>query len=598
MPSASSILDALDADQRSAAEVLAGPLLIVAGPGTGKTRTLTHRLAHLVATGAAAAEECLAVTFTRRAAEEMRERLEELLSDEARRLTVTTFHALGLSILRRERGALGLHRGFRVADARMCLDLAAELFGLPGSRAARLLEELSRYRRRHLEADGDSDELAAKLSRYRSALRDRDLVDFDDLLALPVELLAGQAELREAYRRRYRHLSIDEYQDIDALQYRLVRLLVSPGGNLCAIGDPDQSIYRFRGADVGFFLRFREDYPEARVVQLGRNYRSSRTIVEAAVQAIAPASLVGRRELSAVGDATAEPIAVHAAASEAAEAEQVAHAIERLLGGTSYFSLDSGRVAGDEAAGLSFDDFAVLYRTDAQSAAVIEALERAGIPHQKRSHDRLGERPGVRQVLAELADEGATRPAVRRPGHQATLPGLVLPVTARLAAAAERAIAADAEAEPAIASALDLLEPLAREHGDDLEGFLAAVALGAEVDAWDPRAERVSLLTLHAAKGLEFPVVFLVGCAAGLLPLHHAATAAEVDEERRLFFVGVTRARSRLFLSYPRRRRWRGRVVDVEPSPFLEDIDEGLLDRSRGVRRRKREAGPRQLSLL
>ena len=219
----------------------------------------------------------------------------------------------------------------------------------------------------------------------------------------------------------------------------------------------------------------------------------------------------------------------------------------------------------------------------------MEALERAGIPYQKRSHDRLGERPGVRAILAALAGEAG--------GGQPTLPGLTVPLAARLAAAVERAAAAEPEEEAAIVAAGDLLAPLAGDHGDDLEGFLAAVALGAEVDTWDPRAERVSLLTLHAAKGLEFPVVFLVGCADGLLPLRHAATEDEIEEERRLFFVGLTRARRRLFLSYARRRRVRGEVREAHPSRVLRDIDAALLDRRRGVRRKHRQ-GPRQLSLL
>ncbi|MCP3958209.1 MAG: UvrD-helicase domain-containing protein [bacterium] len=591
-----SVLDRLDPDQRAAAEILDGPLLIIAGPGTGKTRTLTHRIAHLVGSGVAAPEQCLAITFTRRAAEELRERLEDLLGAVDGRVPVHTFHSLGLRILRAERAELGLHRGFRIAEESERLGLARELFGLTASRAARLLTSFSRARRDRASAVLD-ETVAAQLATYETALWARDLVDFDDLLVLPARLLSERADLRDTYREHYRWISIDEYQDVDALQYRLVRLLAPEDANLCAIGDPDQSIYRFRGAQVGFFLRFQGDYPSGRVVHLGRNYRSSRVIVGAATSAIAPASLVAERELRAVDDREAEPVVVLEAASERAEAGLVAHSIEQLLGGTSYYSVDSGRVAGG-GSDLSFDDFAVLYRADVQSGAVMEALDHAGIPFQKRSHTRLVDRPEVRTLVD----------ALRCREHTGAESSAVLD---RLRAEAERIGAAESEVEPddeepeldrtaSLRQAVELVAPLAKRHGDDLAGFLAEIALGAEVDTWDPRAERVSLLTLHAAKGLEFPVVFIVGCEDGLLPLRFAeADDDEIEEERRLFFVGITRARSRLFLSHARRRAWRGKVRDRHPSPFLRDIEKTLLEHRRAtVRERPRDRGPKQLRLL
>ncbi|MEE8524061.1 MAG: UvrD-helicase domain-containing protein [Thermoanaerobaculia bacterium] len=600
-PREPSVLDALDPDQRTAAEIVSGPLLIIAGPGTGKTRTLTHRLAYMVTAGIAAPEECLAITFTRRAAEEMRERLAALMPEDAQRVTVTTFHGLGLQILRRHRAELGLERGFRIAGEAERLDLIREIYEVSRTQAGRLAEEIGRARRgdgvealstRDLSTRDrpTRDRPVVDPAPYLKALRDRDLVDFDDLLALTVELLEDRAEVLAATRRRFRWLSIDEYQDVDALQYRLVRLLAPDAAGICAIGDPDQSIYRFRGADVGFFLRFQQDYPAARTVELRRNYRSSRAIVDAALQAIAPASLVAGRALTAMVDDGVEHLVVHTAASEKAEAEHVVQSIEQLLGGTSYFSLDSGRVGDDGDDALSFDDFAVLYRTDAQSVAVIEALERAGIPFQKRSHSRLADCPEVRQLLEALREDIERR---------ATLPLLTLPVAARLDAASRR-LAEDSKDAAAITAARDLLAPLAVRCGDDVERFLAEVALGAEVDTWDPRAERVSLLTLHAAKGLEFAVVFIVGCVDGLLPFRRDGGDTDLDEERRLFFVGMTRARSRLILSHARRRRWRGQVLDCIPSPFLEDIDEALLERRHGRRPapKEEEQGPRQLSLL
>jgi DNA helicase II / ATP-dependent DNA helicase PcrA len=570
----------LDPEQRAAVEHMDGPLLIVAGPGTGKTRTLTHRIAYLIAERGIKPEQCLAVTFSRRAAAELEERLAALLPPESRQPLVATFHGLGLTILREHEAAAGLAAGFRVATPAERVEIVGELCGLKGAKAERLLEAMGEVRCGRKE-DG---ELAGRISAYETALTERELVDFDDLLLKPLALLRARPDLAEDYRRRFPWISVDEYQDVDPLQSALLRLLASPGANLCAIGDPDQSIYGFRGADVGIFLRFRADYPETRVVHLTRNYRSTRILVEAASQAIRPTSLVPGRRLVAVHKGVAARIVVQRAASERAEAELVVHTLERLIGGTSYFSFDSGRVGDGETPHLSFADVAILYRTEAQTPPLIEALGRAGIPFQKRSHRPLAEQAGVKALIPRLRSQEVT-------GE-------------RVEAAVGRSVAAlveeGAAARSSLLAAADLLRPLAIRAGTDLEGFLAGIALGGEVDAWDPRAEGVSLLTLHAAKGLEFPVVFLVGCEEGLLPFSFQAgtrqttdEAAAVAEERRLFFVGITRAHSRLFLFHSRRR---GEMAEARPSRFLADLEEALLDRPdepAAVARR-----PEQLRLL
>jgi uncharacterized protein (TIGR00375 family) len=584
-PVPAGILGGLDPEQRAAAGAQAGPLLVVAGPGTGKTRTLTHRLAHLIQERGMAAERCLAISFTRRACGELRERLDALVGGEAERVLVTTFHGLGLRILREQHKAVGLGPGFRVADDTERLELLAEVLGGPEREARRLLPELVRRKRdralRWPDLDPEPSEVAGPLARYEAALRKLDLVDLDDLLALPVTLLAGDPALAARYRERFGFVAVDEYQDVDELQDRLLRLLTTPDANLCVIGDPDQAIYGFRGADVGFFLRFAEDFPAATTVRLTRNYRSSPAIVAGALQAIAPSTLVPGRELAAMaGEVSPTRITVHQAASDLAEAEFVVQTIDRLLGGASFLSLDSGRADGGAEHGLSFADVAVLYRTDAQSGPLAEALGRAGMPFQKRSHDRLLGRPAVRALVRGLRDPG---------------PDGARPLTVRLAAAAAGGPGADP------AEALELVAPLAERCGDDLDRFLAELALGDEVDTWDPRADRVSLLTLHAAKGLEFPVVFLVGCEDGLLPLRFGPqpSAAELAEERRLLFVGMTRARSHLFLSHARRRSWRGSVREAGPSPFLADLEAALLEHARSAARRRPEPTPGdQLSLL
>jgi DNA helicase-2/ATP-dependent DNA helicase PcrA len=544
------LLDRLDAMQRVAASAPGGPLLIVAGPGTGKTRTLTHRIAYLCAELGVFPHRCLAITFTRRAAAELQERLDALLGDVAEDITVGTFHSVGLSILRDNAKAAGLGPHWRIAD--------------------------EKERTQAREQAGEDDLGYAKL------LRQQDLVDLDDLIALPVALLRDEPSLVEKYRKQWPWIFVDEYQDVDDTQYELLRLLSPPDGNLCAIGDPDQAIYSFRGADVRYFLRFNQDFKDARLVRLTRNYRSSAPILAAAVQAIAPSTLVsGRRLDPARLDPESPLVGRYAAASVADEADFVVRTIDDLVGGLSHRSLDSGRVDSRTVAvhNLSFSDIAVLYRTDAQSGPIVEALSRAGVPAQKRSHNRLRDRAGVPIIARELRHAGGLG------GSLAARVKLTAQVLAQRYATPT--LDADQLSPDDIWAAADLLMPLAQrlstQHpGDDLPQFLEEIATGAEVDALDPRAEAVNLLTLHAAKGLEFPVVFLVGCEDGLLPLRWPGSAPsddEVAEERRLFFVGLTRAQDRLFLSHAGRRFRHGSEREQSPTPFLDVIDSGLFER-------------------
>jgi len=613
------VLGGLDPEQREAAGA-PGPLLIVAGPGTGKTRTLTHRLAHLVGERGVAPERCLAVTFTRRACDELRDRLDGLLpGGPAARITVVTFHGLGLRIVRDHHDALGLPADVRVADEaeRLLLAREAATRATPTDRA--LLEAISAAKR-----TGDDAVDPGVVARYGAALRANGLVDFDDLAVLPVRLLERDPALAEVLRERWPHVVVDEYQDVDALQYRLLRALAPPDGDICAIGDPDQAIYAFRGGDVGFFLRFAQDFPGARTVTLTRNHRSSPAIVRAALQAVAPGSLVPGRRLDPVRTGGAAHVVVHRAATERAEAEFVVETVERALGGSSHFAIDSGRSDGDADGDVAFADIAVLARTGAQLEPLAEALDRAGMPYQRRTHDRLADRPEVAALLAALprqrgrpdavpvldrlraaATAPATRPAappagapLAPAGPAAVAPAPGAPAT-RPAAAVAPATAPAAVTSTDLERAVELVAPLARRCGDDLDRFLAEVALGAEVDTLDPRADRIALLTLHAAKGLEFELVVVVGCEDGLLPLRRGG-AVDVDEERRLFFVGMTRARSRLVLSGARRRARHGVLTDPVPSPFLDAIDPALLAHTAraGARTRHRRAGGAQLELL
>jgi ATP-dependent DNA helicase UvrD/PcrA len=607
------LLAGLDPDQRAAAEA-AGPLMIIAGPGTGKTATLTHRIAADVTERGLPPQACLALTFTRRAAEEMQQRLARLLPAHASKLTVTTFHGLGLAILREHAALAGLTSEFTVAGDAELLAVAAEHTG--SQRAARRL----------LAQAAAEPARRAELTRLLTA---GDMVGFDGLVELPVALMNNEPHVAAALRDRWRSISVDEYQDIDASQYALLRLLAGDGSGLTVIGDPDQAIYGFRGADVGFFLRFGRDYPGASTIQLTRNYRSSPAIVTSALQAVAPATLVpgrvlrpatGERGPGGTGSEEIPPkITVHEAADENAEAAWIAAAIDRLLGGASFHSLDSGRAEGHAGGRLDLADVAVLYRTDAQAGVLGQGLAHAGLPFQKRSHDLLLRRPAVPEIIHELrlaadrpdapptavADAPPTAVADAPPTAVADGPptavadGPRTAVTERLARVVRELAARprdDGAAAVDVLTAGEVLAPLARLCGQDLERFLTEIALGAETDALDPRADAISLLTMHAAKGMEFKVVFLAGCERGLLPLWYGARSADSAEERRLLFVGMTRARAHLFLTCAARRRRHGTDMPAGLSPFISSIRPDLIDRSAAVLPRR--PAQRQLKLL
>jgi DNA helicase-2/ATP-dependent DNA helicase PcrA len=752
----------LDPEQEAIVTHDGGPLLVVAGPGAGKTRVLTHAIAHRIGAGLPP-EHCLAVTFTRRARDELRDRLTALLgADAAARVTVATFHGLGLLILRDQRRLLDLDADLKVADEKTRDEVlrslsAGERPAVVGARIAdakransslllspeSLPAEIVRMKRVRSASTlghavepavvgppsagldtvgpasaaqaavgdgipGSDADLADLVARYDAALRERGMVDLDDLVTLPTALLADDPSLAAGYRARWTDIFVDEYQDVDEQQYLMLRQLAAPGARICAIGDPDQAIYGFRGGDVRYFLRFAGDFsstadsgaaPETvpgglsdtaqteapaaalrdaavaaqadrsaageaggsgavTTVRLSRSYRSAPAIVRAAMQLIRPGTLVPGRELiPARTDIPDGPVVVHAVADEREEAEAIAAEIEKLLGGASFHALDSRTVDGRDRTEhqLSFADFAVLYRTSSQAAAVGEALARHGFPYQRRAHSRLAEMPGVAAILAALTPSNALTPAVSlsplpdlspadgwiaspaiatAQGHpsaegEAPEAGSVAERVAIAVTAALEALenggggdpAERAEAIMAIRTAADVLGPLAARCGADLDRFLDELALGAEVDTWDPRADRISLLTLHAAKGLEFPIVFIAGCDDGLLPLRSwrrgsgargsgargsgargSGDRAEVDydEERRLLFVGMTRATTRLTLFTAAKRTLRGEIRECSPSPFLSSIEPSLLDRRGGETRgrARRKARDQQTTLF
>jgi len=642
----------LNAEQRRAVEHGDAPVLVLAGPGTGKTGVLAARIAHLVRERGP--DGILAVTFTNRAAREMRERLTRLLPDPLarERVRVGTFHAFGLALLKAHGALLGLSWPFTIVNQEEREELLAALPACPKGKAASLAEAISLAKQAAGEepAEGAATELERQ---YEATLAMHNAVDLDDLLRLPVRLLDSQPAVLEIVRAANSRLLIDEYQDVNAVQYRLVRLLMPAGdAPLFAIGDPDQAIYGFRGADPRFIRRFLEDYPRATVYSLKTSYRCSATILKASAEvleapqdpragALPPRSRDGapaaprarlvshpaippqeRGEYSTPeyrGRAIALPqlsprraIALPAVrlrisehASDASEAEFVARTIEGLIGGTRFFSLDSAISGGEQESGIqSFADFAVLCRVARQMEPLAKAFRDHAIPFQAASESPWLRQEPARSILRVLQ-------ALRTPGNTLARDRVL---QGRLASAEDLdrwrqsferdgdlgvLLATLAAAFPGDGETQTRLAGLAAESGGDIDAFLEAAVLGSEPDALARGAESVSLLTLHAAKGLEYPCVFITGCEDGLLPYTlPARRPADPEEERRLFYVGMTRARTYLYLTHARRRLLFGREVRLPPSPFLTALREELAERSRPDPQppRDREAG--QLDLF
>jgi DNA helicase II / ATP-dependent DNA helicase PcrA len=548
-----------NAEQQEVVEHGGGPLLVVAGPGTGKTRTVVERIGRLIGDGVSP-RAITAISFTRKAAGELGERLVAELGEEGARVGASTFHALALDLLRAFGGEVGLAADFTVLDE-------AGRRALIGD--AGVAEAISLAKAR-LVAPEDA-EIAAAHAAYQESLAAVGAVDFDDLVLLAVRLLESSAAAREAAHDRCRYLFVDEFQDINPAQYRLVRLLAPPENapELVAVGDPDQAIYGFRGSDPAFFRRFADDYPGARTVALRICYRCPAPIVSAASSIIA----CGRsaRALEAIAAPPDGPAILSCtAASPEHEADFIAGEIERAIGGTA---LESSTAEG--AGPLAFHDIAVLFRIGAQAAPIEEALSRAGIPTC-----RAAEPAALTSAEAIAILDGLRAAADRDPR----------PLGDILAGLAPR------RAPAALRRARDHVAALAAPFGGDTRGFLAALPLLSDGGA-HLEAAKVALLTLHAAKGLEFSLVIIAGCEEGLLPLDLPGKSVDLEEERRLFYVGMTRARRRLVLTRAARRRLFGRTVEPSASRFLADLRPELV----AVRRAARPTRPavsQQLALL
>lgn len=651
------LLDGLNTEQRAAVVHAGSPLLIVAGAGSGKTRVLTHRIAHLLAERGTHPGQILAITFTNKAAGEMKERVEQLVGPRANAMWVMTFHSACVRILRRESKKLGFTSSFSIYDAAdskrlmalVCRDLDLDPKQFPPkaftAKVSNLKNELiDEETFAGQAADGFEKTLAQAYALYQARLREANALDFDDIIMTTVHLLQAFPDVAEHYRRRFRHVLVDEYQDTNHAQYTLVRELVGPAGEadapaeLCVVGDADQSIYAFRGATIRNILQFEEDYPSATTILLEQNYRSTQTILSAA-NAVIERNESRRPKNLWTNAGNGARITGYVADTEHDEAQFVADEIDRLTD------------AGDAKAG----DVAVFYRTNAQSRVFEEIFIRVGLPYKVVGGVRFYERKEVRDVLAYLrvlANPEDTVPlrrilnvpkrgigdraeamidalsmrekisfpqALRRVDEAYGMaarssnavkrfntlmeelrtivesgagPAVVLEaVLERTGYLAELQASTDPQDETRIENLQELAAvalEFEQERGDEegagtLAEFLEKVALVADSDQIPDEDEDgsgvITLMTLHTAKGLEFPVVFLTGMEDGVFPHMRAlGQTKELEEERRLAYVGITRARERLYLTRAAMRSAWGQPSYNPPSRFLEEIPEQHLD--------------------
>ncbi|HVH63314.1 MAG TPA: UvrD-helicase domain-containing protein [Candidatus Dormibacteraeota bacterium] len=652
-PEVEALLARLNPPQQEAVTHGDGPLLIFAGAGSGKTRVLTARIAYLIATRRVWPDRLLAVTFTNKAAREMRSRVEALVGEAAQKMWVGTFHSTAVKILRREAARLNLTPSFvifdeddtRAALKRVLDELRLDPKRYPIGALSQGISQAKSELKRPEDIPNRSyqDEVLRRVyDSYQEVLRRSGGLDFDDLIMKLVELYTDDAEALAKWRDRFRHVLVDEYQDTNHAQYVLVNLLAQEHRNVAVVGDDDQSIYRFRGADIRNILDFKKDYPDAKVVHLEQNYRSSQAILDTAYSVIrsnperAPKRLWTDR-------AGGERVVATQAYNEVEEAEFVADEIERLR----------------KTEGRGYSDFAVLYRTNAQSRAFEDVLARRRIPYRLVGGIRFWERREVKDLVAYMRfcfnpqDAISFSRIVSVPARKiGTVTVDAVNSYAREAEADILSILADPGRVPgvpktavgplqgfraqieSVRSTMGVLRPselvdhvievmglrahyldgtpqgearienlnelrgLAesfddRDPAQGLADFLEEVALVSDVDAYDENGEGATLITLHMVKGLEFPVVFMVGMEEGLLPHQRAleeseanprlrGAATEMAEERRLCYVGMTRAKDRLYLSCAFRRHLYGRSQPAFPSRFLTDIPQSLLAAPRG----------------
>jgi len=644
----------LNQEQKAAIKHDDKPLLIVAGPGTGKTLTLTHKIASLLRKKNVKPENILAVTFTVKAAGEMHERLSSLLGVSSLPLC-TTFHSFCFRMLSK----LKKKNSFAVIDDinREHLVRAAvkqvnntdikksmkpkELFDMIALMKQRLLTAFDREKISDIVGQKQISYFLAVYQTYHRLLTIQGLLDYDDLIAEVVHFFNSDKAFLKCYREKYTHVFIDEYQDLNAGQYRIIRALCPDGENLCVIGDPDQSIYGFRGSDVKYFNSFTIDYPNASVIRLTKNYRSTQTILDASFQVLKKGQ-GSEGNLRVYSDIVGhQSIGIMETATEKAEAVIIGKQIEQLVGGTGFHSIDFKKIdenINTNMADRSFSDIAVLYRTHRQGEIISDVLHAAGIPCRISSRKTLFDNSKVLdlmslfRIIEAVGTYGDFEKIVRRCfsgigqktldhfstwgyTNNFTLNETLLNVqrfpikemtrsqqikignvakkllymqNSTTVMTVEKKIqyiidhtdgAVFTKTDSQTENALKLIQMYSKPFSNRSGEFLAQMALKSDTDMYDDKSEKIALMTLHAAKGLEFPVVFITGCEEGLIPyrpVKEESLISHIDEEKRLFFVGMTRAKEMLYLTFANKRQIFGKVTRQTLSPFVLDIENRL----------------------
>ena len=601
------ILDGLNSEQERAVKSASRAVVIQAGPGTGKTRTLTARIAWLISEEQVPADQVLALTFTNKAAKELSDRIESFIPQGGTQVTAATFHGFCLAMLKEYSG---FDRGLMEDDLRLeILSAAAGETGdkkWPANQLKKIDAWISRCKQLFYEPLGKGmdeveipeglDASVAELQNiYRSydrMLTKRGLADFEDLIFMCYRMFSQDGELLARVRTRFKYIFVDEYQDLNLGQYQLVRLLAKKN-YIFVIGDPDQSIYAFRGSDSRFFNQFEQDFPGCDQFRLHRNYRSTQTILDASFQVIATDGGKDREEgkIYSSLDGTRK-IFINETASENAEAVAVGKVIEKGVGGLSFFSMDKGTGGGmEDSREYAFSDFAVLYRTRRQARIFADAFEKAGIPCQTADRVHWADMAGIKEILGLMRlclSRGSEAERKAYEGFEsdvAALSGAQNSLDLLETLAGWQDLETRCRMDEKLATAWTRLKALGDRYPVPGQ-LLDALRLDQDTDFLDKGAEKVSLLTMHAAKGLEFPVVFVTGCENGMIPFaRDGKNVDDFDEERRLFYVAMTRAKDVLYLTYAKKRRIFGKEQQREKSCFINDIETELAQYEKGKNR-------------
>ncbi|MBF0388513.1 MAG: UvrD-helicase domain-containing protein [Desulfamplus sp.] len=605
------------------------PLLIEAGPGTGKTHTLTQKIASLIINQNVNPNSILALTFTTKAAEEMKHRVKRLIGqNQNSEPFISTFHGFCLMVLKDYtnfnsaitdetlRKAF-IKKAIELSNADNGLEVGASALSSKSIASMELKISMLKQRSflKHSPSNlkepqtADYKDAAAILPKYQELLSNYQLVDFEDLILMVLRLLEDDESLLSKLKVRFNYLFVDEYQDINQSQYQLIRLMVGNGANLSVIGDPDQSIYGFRGSDNRYFKEFEADYPNTEKIIFRQNYRSTKTILEASFQLISnkDANQPKQRLFSSIdGD---KKIYILQAASEEAQAVMVGKTIEELVGGLSMFSMDAQKADSTKPDEYSFSDIAVLYRTKNQSEVISKVFERAGIPFQRADRDNIFLQKGVKELISFLRivveketfydDEILFK-------HNKSYKKVIASILAKsnknnrvTALLLNRAIL-ELKIDKLISQnkrAIEIVDNFLKEAEQypDPALFYEHIAMKKDVDTLDYNAQKVLLMTMHASKGLEFKAIFIAGCEDGLIPFfNHAGVCEDIAEERRLFYVGMTRAEDRLYLCHAKKRQLFGKTVVMKRSQFIDDIEERLKHYTKSEPKEKRKSDENQ----